>query len=63
MDDLKTEWQRAKLARIEAALRFSQGERTNAGPRLLSPGNLYPHNWNYIPDMKEDFDPYVYWRW
>ncbi len=63
MRELETEWQRAKLARIEAALRFLHGERTKHGPQLTAPGNLYPHNWNYVPDMKVDFDPYVYWRW
>lgn len=61
--DLRTEWQRAKLARLETALRFLHGERSDTGPRLRNPVNLYPHDWNYVPDMKVDFDPYVYWRW
>ena len=60
MDHLRTDWQRAKLARLEAALRFLHGERPNEGPSLTTPAALYPHNWNYIPKMEIDFDPYAY---
>ena len=66
MADLPSEWQRAKLGRIEAALRVANGERASDGPSLAL-GNddpsLYPHNWRRLPDMDGDFDPYIYWRW
>ncbi len=63
MTDLATDWQRAKLARLEAALRFLHGEPVSQGPRLTEADDPYPYNWNYVVDMKIDFDPYVYWRW
>lgn len=42
VSDLRTEWQRAKLARIESALRFLNGERTGEGPQLQNRPELYP---------------------
>lgn len=63
---LPSAWQRAKLGRIEAALRLMNGERTTEGPTLAEGDDaqrLYPHNWRRIPTMSEDFDPYTYWRW
>jgi len=64
--DLKTNWQKAKLARINAALRFLNGERSDEGPTLkdfTDTSKLYPYNWNRLPKMDDDFDPYVYYRW
>jgi len=63
---LRTPWQEAKRARIEAALRFHNGERTAAGPRVSSGSaarSLYPFNWQRLPEWDADFDPYVFWRW
>ena len=63
---LETDWQRAKRGRIEAALRFLNGERVAIGPMMRESGRhgfLYPHNWTRLPKMTADFDPYVYWRW
>ena len=62
---MKTDWQRAKVARIESALRFANGQRSLDGPALESfedSGKLYPHRWNRLPGLG-DIDPYVYWRW
>jgi len=64
--ELETSWQKAKLARIEAALRILNGTPTTAGPQLKLQGDgklLYPHEWTYVESMKANFDPYVYWRW
>lgn len=64
--DLPTPWQRAKRARIEAALRFANGERSLDGPTLKrwdDADRLYPHNWRRLAGWQVDFDPYVYWRW
>jgi len=65
-EGMNSDWQRAKLARIEAALRFLNGESATAGPTMATfedTAPLYPHNWTRLPGMEEDFDPYVYWRW
>jgi len=62
---VKTDWQRAKVARIEAALRFANGQRSLDGPTMESfqdAEKLYPHRWNRLPKLG-DIDPYVYWRW
>lgn len=64
--DLPSEWQRAELGRIEAALRLTNGERCAEGPSLAGGDDarrLYPSNWRRIPTMDGDFDPYTYWRW
>jgi hypothetical protein len=66
VEDLPTAWQRAKLGRIESALRLANGERVADGPALSlsdDPERLYPHNWRRLPEMDDDFDPYTYWRW
>lgn len=63
---LTSGWQQAKRARIEAALRFLNGQRCELGPTCEhadDPDRLYPHRWNRIEAMDEEFDPYVYWRW
>jgi len=63
--DLKTDWQRAKRARIESALRFRNGERPLAGPTLAhadEPDRLYPIPGTRLPKLG-DVDPYAYWRW
>jgi len=63
---LRTPWQEAKRARIEAALRFHNGERTAAGPRVSDGSaarSLYPFNWQRLSGWDADFDPYVFWRW
>ncbi len=64
--ELGSPWQRAKRARIEAALRMLNGERPAEGPSLAGHDDregLYPHNWQRLPKWELDFDPYVYWRW
>jgi len=64
-DQAKTDWQRAKIARIEAALRFVNGQRSLEGPTIDGfddVDKLYPHPWNRLPKLG-DIDPYVYWRW
>ena len=61
----KTDWQRAKVARIEAAMRFANGQRSLEGPTIDSfddADKLYPYRWNRLPKLG-DIDPYVYWRW
>ena len=63
---LNTPWQRAKLARIEAALRLANHTPTQVGPALAHHGDaaaLYPIDWRRVESMKGSFDPYVYWRW
>jgi hypothetical protein len=64
--ELRSDWQRARRARVESALRLFNGERTVAGPSLQAfddRNRLYPYNWAHLPLMGCDFDPYVYWRW